>query len=508
MTAASLNATHGPHARAHLIARQWPASDHIDSRFAFVCAIVWATVPNFLDLILPDEVALRSLLAGVPMHGRTASTVARISRALERISLLDPMISAFIEVRADDALAIARRADERFIRGEAPRPLEGMPVAFKDMFSHRSRRATFGSARGQQHLPLRNAEVVERLEAAGAIAMGFLNMSEFALGPTGHNRTFGHCRNPWNLDRITGGSSSGACAALAANFIVGAIGSDTGGSIRIPAACCGVVGLKPTTGQISTEGAMPLSWTLDCVGPLARTAIDCTQIFEAMTESRAGIAADETSRARLVFPRNVIAGHACDEVARHVDQAMTVFAELGFSIDYNARLPDITELQELASTIQAFEASVVHAENLRDRRYVFTPHVLKRILPGLDIPKERYIEALDQRPRRLWDFLETSLLDGTVLVLPVLGCLVPTIAETDQERLGALPDLVAQMTYWTRWLNYLGVPALSLPCGIDRNGMPVGMQLVGAPRTERMLLAIAAAYQACVGVFTAPQFRT
>jgi aspartyl-tRNA(Asn)/glutamyl-tRNA(Gln) amidotransferase subunit A len=430
-----------------------------------------------------------------------ASVEALVTKKLSRISSINPLINAFIEIRAEEAFAAARQSDQQCAKGRARQPLEGMIVAFKDMFSRRGRLATFGSALGQQNIPTRNAQVIERLEGAGAVTVGFLNMSEFALGPTGHNRTFGHCRNPWNVDRVTGGSSSGAAAALAAGLIEGAIGSDTGGSIRVPAACCGVVGLKPTPGQISTDGAMALSWSLDCVGPLARDAIICARMFDAISASGA-FGGDDFPLQRLVYPRDAIGTHTSGEIMGHLDHAMAVLTDLGFFVEYGTSIPDVAELHDLAATVQAFEACIVHAENLRIRRHLFTPHVLDRILPGLDISGERYIQALDQRPRRLWEFLRTTLTPGTVLVLPTLRCLVPTIAETDQEKLGALPDLVGEMTYWTRWLNYLGLPALSLPCGIDRNGMPIGMQLVGPPMADRTLLSIAVAYQRRTGVLT------
>jgi aspartyl-tRNA(Asn)/glutamyl-tRNA(Gln) amidotransferase subunit A len=432
---------------------------------------------------------------------------ASVASQLNRIASLDPAINSFIEVRGDDALSAARLADLRCANGEARLPIDGMSVAVKDMFSLEGRRATFGSAQGQQSFPAHSAPILQRLGGAGAINLGFLNMSEFALGPTGHNKTFGHCHNPWDLARVSGGSSSGASAALAAQFIDGAIGSDTGGSIRIPASCCGVVGLKPTAGQVSTEGTMPLSWTLDCVGPLARTALECARIFEVISNAPTE-RCNESPRTRLLYPRNTIDAGTCGEVMEHLDRAMAVLVELGFAAVYEVPMPNIRELHDLAATVQAFESCIVHADNLRERRHLYTPHVLSRILPGLDISSETYILALDQRPRRLWDFLTTTLVAGRVLVLPTLGCLVPTIAETDQEQLGALPNLVGNMTQWTRWLNYLGLPALSLPCGVDRNGLPVGMQLVGPPMTERQLLSIAATYQEATGLLSPAGLRS
>lgn len=429
------------------------------------------------------------------------SSVEAVEYCVDQYERLQGVTNAFIRIDIDGALSAARRADELRYCGKTLGRLHGVPVAYKDMFDRVGYRCSFGARLPQAVAPCMNAAAIQHLEQAGAILLGALNMSEFALGPTGHNATFGHCRNPRDPQRIAGGSSSGAGAAVAAGIVAGAIGSDTGGSIRIPAACCGVVGLKPTQGRVSAQGAMPLAASLDCIGPLARTAEDCALLFQILLgdqescpdHRRAPLKA--VSTLRLVYPRELLAAQLPGSVLDALDSAARTFESLGAEL-VERQLPDIAHLHELADTVQKSECAAAHYRGLVEHREAYTKHVRRRIDAGFLVSSPAYIRALEQRPRHTRTFVEQTLENADALLLPAIGFELPTIEETDEETGGTQPELVGRMTHWTRWLNFLGVPALSIPCGIDRHRMPIGLQLVGAPNEELRLLDIAQRYQA------------
>lgn len=411
-----------------------------------------------------------------------------VEQSLERLDRSQKISNAFISVNADEARSAARAG--RPLVG----PLAGLPLAHKDMFDRVGHRCSFGSSLPQKEAATTTATALARVEEAGSITIGALNMAEFALGPTGHNRVFGHCRNPWNPEHITGGSSSGSGAAVASGIVGAALGSDTGGSIRIPAACCGVTGLKPTQGAVNSAGAMPLSPSLDCIGPIARSAEDCELIFR--------IIADVQSSASPLRHRLGMSQSAMDgidpQVREAIGAAIAVLQDGGMDV-VERPLPEIKPLHDLADIIQKSESAAIHADRLRSNSEDYTPHVRRRIEPGLVLPAETYRDALRQRSMHQTSFIEHSLIDVDALLIPTIGFPVPTIAETDEEAIGALPDMVTRMTHWTRWLNYLGVPAISIPCGIDRNGLPIGMQLVGRPHDELGLLTLARRFQDMTG---------
>lgn len=388
-------------------------------------------------------------------------------------------------------MVAAQTADADRSRGRAG-PLGGVPLVYKDMFDRRGHQCSFGSRLGQIAPPAADAPAIRRLEHAGAIMVAAASMAEFALGPTGHNPHYGPCRNPWNLSRISGGSSSGPAAAIAAGLVCGAIGSDTGGSIRIPAACCGVVGLKPTQRRVSREGAMPLSWSMDCIGPLARTVEDCAELFCVLADLEPALALlDDPARHRyrLVYPREELARELPEDIVSAIDSAATALHERG--VEVIARpLPEITKLHALADIVQKAECAAVHADNLRRHREAYGAATLRRIESGLSIAAPDYVLALRQRSAQLQAFLLGTLPDADALLLPTLGLAVPKIDETDELAPGTASDVVFRMTRWTRWTNYLDVPALTVPCGLDANAMPIGLQLIGRPFAEPTLLKI------------------
>lgn len=417
----------------------------------------------------------------------------RAKAAITQARRLTRHLNAFTSIDESGARAAAASSQKRQDDGRPLGPLDGMLVAYKDLFDRTGHCASFGSRFLQSRPAGQTADAVRRLSEAGTISIGALTMAEFALGPTGHNAAFGHCRNPWDLARISGGSSSGAGSAVAAGIVQAALGSDTGGSIRIPASCCGVVGLKPTQGRVSTRGVMPLSWSLDCVGPLARRVSDCAQIFAALID---GEPSDEDRRTAftLAYPKAAIAEKTEASVAQAVDEAAAVFAGLGGML-VERPLPDMGRLHSLADIVQRSEAAAVHAQLLTAHREAYTRPVLRRIEGGLFVAAPAYVSALNQRSAHCADFIATSLEGADALLVPSVGLPVPLVEETDEGKKGPLPELIGSMTRWTRWLNYLGVPALSVPCGVDCHGMPVGLQLVGRPGSEFRLLALAALFE-------------
>jgi aspartyl-tRNA(Asn)/glutamyl-tRNA(Gln) amidotransferase subunit A len=352
------------------------------------------------------------------------------------------------------------------------------------------------------------ATVASRVQAAGGVNLGALNMTEFALGPTGHNAVYGACRNPWNTDYIPGGSSSGAAAAVAARLAYGTLGSDTGGSIRGPASANGVLGLKPTYGRVPRSGAMPLSWSCDHIGPLARTAADLARLLgviaghdpadpgcsrRAVPDYEAGLEAG-VAGLRIGVPRDFFFEAVDGVVQRRLDEALATLVSAGATL-VPIDVPDPSGLTELSRAIVYPEAAAAHAHWLRTRPQDYSPQVHARIASGVAIPAALYLEALQLRPRLLARFVEPVYARCDVLATPTLAEPVPTLAATDVGGGETMWTLIAALVRCVAPFNYLGLPALSVPVGPDGNGLPVGLQLVGRPFAEALLLRVAAAYQ-------------
>jgi aspartyl-tRNA(Asn)/glutamyl-tRNA(Gln) amidotransferase subunit A len=332
-------------------------------------------------------------------------------------------------------------------------------------------------------------------------------MAEFAFGPTGHNAHLGHCRNPWDPERITGGSSSGSGAAVAARLAFGALGSDTGGSIRTPAHFCGLAGLKPTWGRVSRAGAMPLSPSMDTVGPLARTAEDAALLVRAIAGPDP---ADPTAVDRP--PPEVAAAAGGSLAGLSIGLPMTGFEEtepeVMAAVEAMARtlegmgarlvrvpLPDMEAIAMLANTVIGAEAAAFHANWLAERPDEYTPQVRTRLSIGLAIPAAEYINALRARPSALEGFLATALDGVDALACPVAAMPAPRIDETDVGGGAKMAALLGLVTRYTRPFNYLGLPALALPAGFSAAGLPIGVQLVGRPFSEGLLLGLGIAYE-------------
>ncbi len=437
--------------------------------------------------------------------GRISSVEATVA-CLKTTAEWQPRINAFIRVDEDAAMAAAKAADAARAKGDR-RPLLGAPLAHKDMFMRRGDRASGGSALLGDLVGDDDATVIRRLADAGAIETGRLNMSEFAAGPTGHNAHYGHARNPWNPEHITGGSSSGSGAATAAGCVYGALGSDTGGSIRLPAIMCGLYGLKPTYGRVSRFGAMPRAWSLDTVGPLARSAADAALIFAAI----AGHDPKDPSTSRRPVPdwRGLIDrpvkglkiaraagapfGPVDPETAAAHDAALKTFAGLGAEI-VEATLPDPTPLYRAADAISKSEAAALHGRWMRERPDDYSVHVYSRTEAGFAIPATVYLEAQAARANVLRDFCRTAFAEADALLLPSITMPVPSIAETDEGEPGAILDMVAGITRATRPFNYLGLPGLATPLGLSSRGLPLSCQLIARPFAERTLLSLGHAF--------------
>ena len=433
-----------------------------------------------------------------------------VTRAcLERISRAQPVLNCFISLEAEAALDAARAADASRARGDPLGPLHGVPLAHKDMFYRAGHRSTGGTEIRRTFVPDHTATVMQRLTDAGALCLGGLNMSEFAVGPVGHNIHYGHCRNPWNPAHAPGGSSSGSGSAVGGRLVFGALGSDTGGSVRIPAALCGLVGMKGTTGRVSRYGGMPLSWSLDCFGPLARTAADCARLFRIIAGSDP---MDPTASGEPVADYEAACSRPLDglkigldrrhgglepgpEVAAAIDVALAVFAGLGVEV-VEVTMPDQDELNALSNLVIRSEAASLHRKWLRTRRDDYAPQVRRRIEVGLAISATRYIEGLIMRSTHLERLCRNVFAHCDALILPTIGEPAPTLEELDVGDSEALPAMLNRMTGYTRVMNYYGVPALTVPAGQAKNGLPLAFQLAGRPFAEETLFRLAGGFQA------------
>jgi aspartyl-tRNA(Asn)/glutamyl-tRNA(Gln) amidotransferase subunit A len=426
---------------------------------------------------------------------------------LNRVAQWQPRLNAFMAIETDEALAAADAADAALAKGNVSGALHGVPLAHKDMYYEAGKIVTCGSHIRRDFVATTTSTALQRLKNAGTIRLGSLQMAEFAYGPTGHNTHYGPVHNPWDLDRVTGGSSSGSGAAVAARLTFAALGSDTGGSIRMPAHFCGVTGLKTTVGRISRAGAMPLSQSLDTVGPLARTVLDCALLLGLM----AGADADDPTAVAGPLPdymaatRESIKGlkigvpaafYVDDldpEVERILDDTITVLKREGADI-VQVELPDQRQLTAACQLVLAVEAAAFHKRWMIERPQDYGPQVLMRLQNGLAIPGVSYLEAMRWRGPALAAYL-AAVAGVDAVIAPVAPVAAPTIAESDVGTSPVAEAVIQRLTRITRPINYLGLPSLAIPSGFTKSGLPVAMQLIGRSFDEAMLLRIGAAFQ-------------
>ena len=426
---------------------------------------------------------------------------------LDRIAQWQPHLNAFMSIEAEAALAAADAADAALAKGKASGVLHGVPLAHKDMYYEAGKVVTCGSLIRRDFVATTTSTALQRLKDAGTIRLGSLQMVEFAYGPTGHNVHYGAVRNPWNVDHITGGSSSGSGSAVAARLTFAALGSDTGGSIRMPAHFCGVTGLKTTVGRISRAGVMPLSQSLDTVGPLAQSAEDCALLVGLM----AGADPNDPTASSLPVPDYMAATKGTikglrigvptafyvddldPEVGRVLDETIATLKLEGAEI-VSVELPDQRQLTAACQLVLAAEAAAFHKRWMIERPQDYGPQVLMRLQNGLAIPAVSYLEAMRWRGPALAAYL--AAVAGTdAVIAPVAPMPAATIAESDVGNSLDAEAVIQRITRFTRPINYLGLPALSLPSGFTRSGLPVGLQLIGRAFDEAMLLRIGAAFQ-------------
>ncbi len=457
---------------------------------------------------MSSEPALMSLASVARAIAERKVSSREVTRScLQRIAEWQPRLNAFMTIEEEAALAAADAADAALAKGDSRGVLHGVPLAHKDMYYEAGKVVTCGSRIRRDFVAKTTATALQRLKDAGTVRLGSLQMVEFAYGPTGHNVHYGAVHNPWNVEHITGGSSSGSGSAVAARLTVAALGSDTGGSIRMPAHFCGVTGLKTTVGRVSRAGAMPLSQSLDTVGPLAQTVEDCALLLSVM----AGADPEDPTASTLPVPdylaatRGSIKGlkigvpttfYVDDldaEVARVLDETIAVLKKQGAEI-VQVELPDQRQLTAACQLVLAAEAAAFHKRWMIERPQDYGPQILMRLQNGLAIPAVSYLEAMRWRGPALAAYL--AAVSGTDAVLaPVAPVPAPTIAGSDVGNSDGAEAVIQRLTRFTRPVNYLGLPSLSIPTGFTRNGLPVGMQLIGRAFDEATLLQIGAALQ-------------
>lgn len=432
-------------------------------------------------------------------------TSAELTRsALDSIGRLNPSLNAFLSVLPERAAGRAAQADQALAAGFDRGLLHGIPIAIKDLFAMRGVRLTAGSMI-QNEAPAADAAVVEKLEATGAVILGTLNLHELAYGVTSENPHFGAVRNPWNRNHSAGGSSGGSGAAVAAGLVFAALGTDTGGSIRIPAAFCGAVGFKPTYGLVSRFGTRPLGFSLDHVGPLARTVRDAAVLLQAIAgyDSRDPASvhsaadyvpeADSTIRGvRLGVPEAYFFDRLDSDVEPAVRGNIARAELLGATI-IPVRLPDINALNAIGQILLLAEAAAVYEKHLKNRD-CFGSDVLALLDQGRLLPATNYINAQRLRRkaqiefRKVWSDVDCLITPTSPIPAPQLGQKTVAIGGEDQ-------DVRAAATRFTRCFNVLGLPAISIPCGVTSAGLPIGLQIVGPPFRDQLVLAVAAALE-------------
>jgi len=440
------------------------------------------------------------------IRARKIGAVEATKASCRRIEALRPKLNCFIAFDPEPALKAAKKVDAALPKRKKLGPLAGVPLAHKDMYYRKGRIATCGSGQRKDWVAGATATALARLDAAGALDLGTLNMAEFAYGPTGHNAHFGHCRNPWDPARITGGSSSGSASAVGARLVSAALGSDTGGSIRLPAHLCGLSGLKPTTGRVSRAGAMPLSYSLDTVGPLARTVEDCALMLQVLAGPDP---ADPTASTRAVpnylsacrkpakglrigVPRRFFWDDMDKAIGRTLENALAVFRGLGCRV-VEIEVSDMDRVTAAANVMLGAEASTLHRRWMLESPERYGAQISARLETGLTYTAVQYIDAQRYRGPALREFL-ASIDKVDLVFLPTYDKPTPTIAETDVGGSPAAPLVIAALTRLCRPINYLGLPALSVQAGMA-NGLPVGFQLVGRAFDEATLFQAGAAIQ-------------
>jgi aspartyl-tRNA(Asn)/glutamyl-tRNA(Gln) amidotransferase subunit A len=435
------------------------------------------------------------------LRDRSFSPVDLTRDCLTRIETLNPKLNAFITILADNALADARQAEQEIQHGHYRGPLHGIPMGLKDIIDTAGTRTSAASAVFKDRIPAENAEVVRRLRAAGAIIIGKQNLHEFAYGGSSMISFFGEVHNPWDISRITGGSSGGSAASVAAGLGFAAIGTDTAGSIRLPAAYCGVVGLKPTYGRVSARGVIPLSWSLDHVGPIANSVYDAATILQVL----AGYDADDPAsidtpvpdftaaldqlppKLRIGVPRAFFFDDLHPEVAAATEKAIQFFRDLHAEI-HEMKLDVSTD-----RTLSSAESYAYHEPFVANSPDLYQPATLARIKSGAStsaaaaLRARRELEAARHSIRKVFDVVD-------ILLTPTVPIPPPAIADLKAHPENLRPVELLMLRN-TRPFNVWGIPTISIPCGFTSDNLPVGLQLAAPHWREDLVLHAAHAYE-------------
>lgn len=437
------------------------------------------------------------------------SPVELVEAALARMEALNPRLNAFLTICAESAREEAKRAERELARGRRRGPLHGLPISTKDNIFTRGVRTTAGSKLMAEFVPAEDAAVVRRLRTAGAILLGKTNLNEFAYGVTGENPHYGATRNPWDTERMTGGSSAGSSAAVAAGMCFGSVGTDTGGSCRIPPALCGIVGLKPTYGRVSVEGVVPLSTTLDHVGPIARSVQDAALLLAVMgarsrreaaafgqiSEQLPGNPRGKFHGLRIGRPKEYYFDRIDPAVLAAVEAAILFFEKRGAQI-CAVELPGLSESEQAGNHIALPEATHFHrsTEWFPERAAEYSEDVRKRLELGLEVRAAEYLHALDVQ-RRCKRELDLALEEVDAIVAPTVPIPAPRIGEKTAHIGNAEETVRATLLRLCRPANLTGHPAISVPCGFTQGGLPIGLQIIGPEWQESKLLQIARTYE-------------
>jgi aspartyl-tRNA(Asn)/glutamyl-tRNA(Gln) amidotransferase subunit A len=435
------------------------------------------------------------------------SPVEATQAVVDRIGKLDPQLNSFITFLRDQALVHARAAEQEIHDGHYRGPLHGIPIAVKDLYYTKGIRTTAGSKILSDFIPAYDATVIARLREAGAILLGKLNMHEFARGATNASSLIGACNNPWDTLCVPGGSSGGSAAAVAAGLCFGALGSDTGGSIRIPAALCGIVGLKPTYGRVSRYGVFPLSWSLDHVGPMTRTVTDAALMLQVIAghdrhdpSTRTAVVPDYSAAltgdiqgARLGIPQEFYFEQLDAEVGESVRAAIQTLERAGAQVE-EISLPLSKYAAAAGRIISLTESAEIHEKFLKTRFADYSPDVRAGFLVGQLILGKHYMKA--QRLRSLIrQEMAAALRRVDALVTSTVPIPAPRSGETTVKIGQETIDTMGALSRLTRPANLTGFPAISVPCGFTQGGLPIGLQLIGRPFAESTILQLAYAYE-------------
>jgi aspartyl-tRNA(Asn)/glutamyl-tRNA(Gln) amidotransferase subunit A len=438
---------------------------------------------------------------------REVSPVEATQAVVDRVEKFDPQLNSFITLLRDQALTQARAAEQEIHDGHYRGPLHGIPIAVKDLYYTKGIRTTAGSNILSDFIPAYDATVIARLREAGAILIGKLNMHEFARGATNASSLIGACNNPWDTLRVPGGSSGGSGAAVATGLCFASLGSDTGGSIRIPAALCGIVGLKPTYGRVSRYGVFPLSWSLDHVGPMARTVTDAALMLQVIAghdrqdpTTRTAVVPDYSAAltgdiegVRLGIPQEFYFEQLDAEVGDSIRAAIQTLERAGAHVE-EVSLPLSKYAAAAGRIISLTESAEIHEKFLKTRFADYSPDVRAGFLVGQLVLGKHYMKA--QRLRSLIrQEMAAALRRVDALVTPTVPIPAPRIGQTTLEIGQETVDVLSALSRLTRPANLTGFPAISVPCGFTQGGLPIGLQFSGRPFGESTILQLAYAYE-------------